>query len=267
MAERGGHPVGRIGGGRRVLETELALHHERDLILRGVPVADHGLLDLPRRVLGDRQLPQIGGQQDRAAGMPELERTLRVLAVEDLLDRHHVRVVPRQQHGDFIEDLPDTPRDGFARRGADDAALDQPRDPAPPAGDDAVAGRRRAGIDPEHHDLVGAPPVRLGHARYIASARTASSMSALEWTFCTSSSSSSISSSRISFSASLPPTAISLLAMRVSSAELASMPAASRPCWTAEKSLGSAVTMNSSPSRSTSWAPASMAASNTASSV
>ena len=79
----------RVGGvcGGRAGEPEEPLHHLLHLHLLRVTVADHGLLDLERGVLGDRQA-RVNGSADRSASrLAERERRGGIDVDEDFLQR------------------------------------------------------------------------------------------------------------------------------------------------------------------------------------
>ena len=78
--------------------------------------------------------------------MTEHERRVHVLAVERVLDREPVGLVPFDQFHDAIEDFCEAFREVRLRVGANHPALDE-RGRAGAAPDHTIAGDRRAGID------------------------------------------------------------------------------------------------------------------------
>ena len=94
------------------------------------------------------------GQKNNATGVPELERALRVLSVEDVLDGNGEGSMSFDDRHDRVVDLADTDRQRLARRGPDDAAFDQRDEPAPAAQNQPVPGRRGPRIDTENEGLA-----------------------------------------------------------------------------------------------------------------
>src|SRR5262245_22988190 len=85
VADRARERVGRIRGGS-AREAEEPLHHVLNLILARVPVADHSLLYLERRVLRDRQPRVDRGADRRAARLAERQSRCGIDAEENLLE-------------------------------------------------------------------------------------------------------------------------------------------------------------------------------------
>jgi hypothetical protein len=75
-----------------------------DLLLGGLAVADHRLLDLQRGVFGHRQVARHGAADRRAAGLAEEQRGLRIDVDEDDLDRHLVGLVGGDHLAHAVED-------------------------------------------------------------------------------------------------------------------------------------------------------------------
>ena len=128
--------------------------HGLDLLLFGVPGADHRLLDLVRRVFRDAQALHRRGQKRRAPRLAELQRRARVLVDERLFDR---RFVGRKTGDDAAQSL-----EQFAQAigevlvaGRGDDARGHIGEPHAVAVDDAPAGAAEAGIDPEDANQSG----------------------------------------------------------------------------------------------------------------
>ena len=68
--------IGGVGGSGRRLEPELPLHHVAYLLLGGVAASDDGLLDLPRRVLGDRHVERRPRLETRRAARLDVLRAI-----------------------------------------------------------------------------------------------------------------------------------------------------------------------------------------------
>src|SRR5512140_2712832 len=199
MAERYRHGIGRVRRPGQRAQPEELLHHELHLLLGGAARTDDGVLDLRRRVLRDRDVTQGTGEHRGAPRVPEHHRGPDIVRVEDRLDRERVNGVPLEHFLDALEDLAQPDGQGLARLGPDHPALQKRNGAVARASDDAIPGGSGTRVDPEYD-----------HAP--ASAKAASSMSAFEKTFCTSSRSSSASISLISFFASSPATATVFLA-------------------------------------------------------
>src|SRR5687768_11721466 len=127
------------------------------------------------------------GEEDDPPRVAQHYRRLHVARVEDVLDRHDVRVVTLDQLSDALMNLVKAGGKGIGRRGPDDTALDQGCRVAAIAADDAVSRDLRSGIDAENDHALAA--------------MSATSMSKLPQIFCTSSSSSTSSMSFSSCSA------------------------------------------------------------------
>ena len=103
MADRYCQGVGGIGLGR-LGKVEEGLHHLLDLLLGGLAVADHGLLDLQGRVFEDRQPPRDAGYHGGAPGLTKLQGALDIVGEKDVFHRHGIGGVP-------VDDLRDPPED------------------------------------------------------------------------------------------------------------------------------------------------------------
>ncbi len=125
VGDRACDAVGRIGWARRLPQPELLLDHEGHLVLRRVTPADDRLLDLPRRVLVNLEIPDRGREEDGAPHVPEDEEALHVLPVEEALDGDGVRGEGVEERLNFPEDLADPVGEGIGRPGADNPALDE----------------------------------------------------------------------------------------------------------------------------------------------
>jgi len=62
-----------------------------NLNLFGIAVSDHGLLDQPGGIFGDRHTASGGNHQHDPASLAKLERRLRVLVDEDFFDGGRIR--------------------------------------------------------------------------------------------------------------------------------------------------------------------------------
>ena len=92
MAQGDGQGVG--GVDLRLFGQPQQVHdHQHHLLLVRPAVANHGLLDLARGVLGDLQTTLGAGHDGRAAGLTQLERRIGVACHEHLLDAHGDRPV------------------------------------------------------------------------------------------------------------------------------------------------------------------------------
>ncbi len=164
VADGDGQRVRRVVGRRRLAERQQRLDHAADLVLRGAAGPADGALDLLGRVLraGDRGLP--GGEQDRAARLPDREGRARVDAEVEALQRDRVRLVLGQQLGHARVQGGEAQRWGDARAGPDDPAVQRGEPPAA-ARHHAVARVGQAGIDAEdlHADWILRPAPDASH--------------------------------------------------------------------------------------------------------
>jgi len=85
VRQRTGQRVGGVGLWRTI-ELQQPLHHMADLLLGGVAIADHRLLDLQRGIFRHRQAGQYQRGDRGAACLPQEQGGLRVDVDEDLLD-------------------------------------------------------------------------------------------------------------------------------------------------------------------------------------
>ncbi len=145
MADRHRERVGRVVGPRLLRQAEQRLDHARHLILLRAAAAADRALDLLRGVAGTRQPALAGGEQHHAARLPDGERRAHVLAEVQLLQRHRIRLVLRQQGVHRGVDLSQAALRRELRARADDAAV-QCQQSTAAARDDAVAGVGQARI-------------------------------------------------------------------------------------------------------------------------
>ena len=92
IADCGSQGIGRIrcdGFGKMEKRSDHLLH----LLLAGLPVADHGQLNLGGGVLVNGDATLGGSQHGDAARLPELERAPGVAGKKDLLQAHPLRLV------------------------------------------------------------------------------------------------------------------------------------------------------------------------------
>ena len=122
--------------------------HRVDLRLLGAAGADHRLLDEPRRIFADVDPGASGGHEDDAARLAELERRLRVLVGEDLLDR---RGAGRMLLDHGLELLGERGKPARQRRSGvgPDLAVGDVREAIAVSLDQAPAGGAEAGIEAE----------------------------------------------------------------------------------------------------------------------
>src|SRR6185503_5946567 len=152
-----------------------------------------------------------------------------VAGVEHVFHREHVGCVALQQLAHAVVDLAQARGEGIPRLRANHPAFDQRRAGRIVRANDAIPGQLSAGIDAEHDHALAA--------------MSATSMSKLAHTFCTSSSSSISSMSLSSVSAVLPSTLTVLFGtMTTGSASTKVIFLASRALFTEWKSAGDVVT-------------------------
>src|SRR5574341_23573 len=255
MGERHRHPVRRVRGLGRRLESQEARDHRRHLQLVRAAGADDRLLDRRGRILGDREPRLLGGEQDHPAGVPKHERGAHVLMIESILEGEGVGMGAGDQFGDPLVQLREPVGEGGVAGEADDAALDEPAESVP-----------RGTVPRVHHSVAGDGGARVDAQDSQTSAIASASMSKLENTFATSSMSSSVSIRASNRLASPPSTFTVFLGMRATSAEITGIRFALSCSCTACSWPGVAVIRKTSPSRTRSSAPASRAASIVASS-
>src|SRR5262249_47746254 len=152
-----------------------------------------GLLDLGRRQLVDLDARLFAGEQHDAARVAEHHCGPHVLRVKNVFHGERVGRVAREELAHAVVNLPQPRGEWIARARADGAAFDKGDEPRPVSLYDTIPGGRGAGIDAEND-----------HPSTFAISAT--SMSKFAQTFCTSSSSSIVSSSLSNESASLPAT-------------------------------------------------------------
>jgi hypothetical protein len=106
VAKRRGQRIRDILRLRWSVEAELSCHHALHLRLVGVPIPGGGFLDTGRRVLVNLEPGHLSRQDHDSPRFSDLQHTLEVLAVKDLLDRQDLRLVPSNH-------LPYLPKDGL----------------------------------------------------------------------------------------------------------------------------------------------------------
>ena len=116
VADRAGERVGGVGAGVSG-QSEQPFHHVLHLFFFCVALADHGLLDLQRSVLRDREARDHRRADRGAARLAQQQRGLRIHIDEDLLDRHLLRAVRCDDFGNSVqkafESSRQIPRAGF----------------------------------------------------------------------------------------------------------------------------------------------------------
>src|SRR3989442_9180596 len=145
--------------GRRAGKPEQPLHHFLHLFLFGVAVADHRLLDLERRVLGDRQTRVHRGADRRAARLPQGERRCRVDVDEDLLHRDLLRLMRFDHLAQTVKDILEALRQFSSA--ALDAAAGYIGEPRAVFFDDPEPGDAQTRVDAKY------PERGTGHCRNI----------------------------------------------------------------------------------------------------
>jgi hypothetical protein len=149
MADGHGKGIGLVRA-QRLAQAQQPGDHVLNLLLGRAPGTDHGLLDLPRCVFGDRQPLGDPGADGRASGLSELEGGIDVTVHEHALDGHDIGSIVRDQRGDLAKYTTELVRQGLARD-ADGAACDPHRCGSRDI-DDPEAGDQRTRIDAEHAD-------------------------------------------------------------------------------------------------------------------
>ena len=144
-------------------DTERGADHELDLLLGGLPFARHGLLDLGRCVLGDRDLALHRGDHHDALDAEQLARRLSVLAHERDLNGDGVRLVLVGELDHAGVNLVEAQRVVFGRLHLDGAVIEGALGPSFDL-DDAVASRPGARVDAEN-DHEGTRQVGVGTRR------------------------------------------------------------------------------------------------------
>ncbi len=149
MADGDTEGVGGMVGRRHLGERQQHLHHLLHLQLAGPAVADHGLLDAERRVIGRIDAALGAGEHDNAARLPHGQRRPQIDAAEELLDGGGARLVFINDAQHALVYLPQPLVSRFPGRGGNGAVRHQPR-LVDAMFDDAPAGDRRAGVKPKN---------------------------------------------------------------------------------------------------------------------
>ena len=155
VADRHAERVGGVGAGHAG-EVEQPHHHLLHLFLGRAAVTDHGLLQLQRRIFGDRHATRHQSTDRRAARLAEQQSGLRIDVDEHFFDRRLIRRVLADQRRNAFEDGAETRRQ-IGVGGLDDAARDVAERVAVLI-DHAEAGHAQAGVDAENSHEV--PQVR-----------------------------------------------------------------------------------------------------------
>ena len=147
MAYGGGQGIGGVGRQRSV-ELENAFHHELHLRLFRAARADHGLLDLPRRVFEHFGVCVGGTADGGAARLTQFQRAVGIAIDEHPLDGDFMGPVLGHDGLDAAKNLAQ-PIGKFARLGADHAAC-HIRQPGSHRIQDAKPRALGTGIDAQH---------------------------------------------------------------------------------------------------------------------
>ena len=140
-----GQGVGGVGS-RFAGQREQATHHMLHLRLGRVAVADHGLLDLQRRVFGDLDAFGDEGRDGGAPGLSEQQGRLRIDVDENDLDHGLAWGVTGDEFADSGVDRPQSGGQAGFGVSADATAGDVAQSLAADV-DDAKAGAAQPGID------------------------------------------------------------------------------------------------------------------------
>ena len=130
VADRHRERVGGVVGRRRLGQPEQRRHHPLDLALVGRARAADGLLHGLRRVVEAGHAALGGGEHRDAARLADAQRRAHVLAEEEVLERHRLRLVP-------VDQLAPATRGSSARRSSGrqvGRGLDHARRRARPSG-------------------------------------------------------------------------------------------------------------------------------------
>src|SRR6266566_754097 len=180
MADGHRQRIGSVQGQGGFAQAKEQADHPAHLLLLGGPASRHGLLHEAGRVFEDRHPRLQQGKKGRSPDVAELQRHPAVASVENVLNRRALRGHLADQGLDGGGDVWQAKQErqiGWRR----DGPLGECTEAAGAAFDHAVAGRSRAGINPE--DQHGQDAARC-------SVISASSMSTFAQTFWTSSCSS-----------------------------------------------------------------------------
>ena len=92
MAQGNGDGIRRVIGLRHGGQVQQPFGHILDLVLGGISVTNHGLLDLHGLVFKDRQPGLPDGQQNHTAALGNIDAGGDVLTEEQLFNSHHFRL-------------------------------------------------------------------------------------------------------------------------------------------------------------------------------
>ncbi len=133
-------------GGRNAGKIEQADDHGLHLLLGRLAVANHGLLDLQRRVFGHRQPGMDQGADRRPAGLTEQQGRLRIDIDEHLFDRRLGRAIRRNHFSNSGKQGVQALRQTVVGRRPDTTAGDITEAVAA-LFDDAESGHAQPGVD------------------------------------------------------------------------------------------------------------------------
>ena len=142
-----GEGVGGVGAGD-LGAGEQAHHHGVDLRLFGRAGADHRFLDQPGGIFADTHAGAGGDHQHDAARLAELERRLRVLVDEHLLDRGGFRRMLGDQRLELAGEVGETIGQRLVRLRLE-LAIGQVGQAVAVGADQAPAGGAEPGIEAE----------------------------------------------------------------------------------------------------------------------
>jgi len=130
----------------RFLQAEECPDHIGDLLLAGLPIADHSLLDLKRAVFIDWKPGIDSGQYGGASSLPQAQGALGVLCKKDIFDGQAFRPAFLDNAGELLVDELQACRESKPARDANDTVPDMAQ-PIAVTFHDTEARTPRSGID------------------------------------------------------------------------------------------------------------------------
>ena len=149
VAQGDGDGVGGVIGLGHGLQMQQPPGHVLDLMLGGVAIAHHGLLDLHGLILKNRHPGLPDGQKNNAPALGHVDAGGDVMSEKQLLNGHGFRLGGLEQLGHVVVDHFQPPGEIRIGRGGDGAAVEQPV--LPPLGVDKAEARDAVtGVDSQN---------------------------------------------------------------------------------------------------------------------